>query len=131
MDSHSAISNEGPKEEVVNSKHHATECSLESPCFRIACPLSSEADDCKRQMDRAEHGSALTPTIQQASHHHLHQSQSTAEAPDLFPVLLTSPPCAAVLISPCISQGLIHLGPHKVFCSYVNSTKIGSVCFSS
>ena len=82
MDSHSAISNEGPKEEVVNSKHHATECSLESPCFRIACPLSSEADDCKRQMDRAEHGSALTPTIQQASHHHLHQSQSTAEAPE-------------------------------------------------
>ena len=48
VDSHSAIGNKGPKEEVVNSKHHATECSFESPCFRIACPLSSETEDCKR-----------------------------------------------------------------------------------
>lgn len=47
VDSHSAIGNDRPKEEVVNSKLHAIECSLESWCFRIARPVSSETDDCK------------------------------------------------------------------------------------
>lgn len=127
VDSHSAIRNDRPKEEVVNSKPHAIECSLESWCFRTARSVSSETDDCKHWMFRAGHASALTLTIQ-ASHHHLHQNRSRAEAPDLFLVLFISPPCDAVLISPFISHGFIHLGPQKVFCSYINSTKIGNMC---
>ena len=130
VDSHSAVGNDRPKEEVVNSKPHATECSLESWCFRTARPVSSETDDCKHWVFRAGHASAPTPTIQQASHHHLRQSRSRAEAPDLFPVLFISPPSDAVLISPFISHGFIHLGPQRVFCSYINSTKIGNMCFS-